>query len=309
MLSANNMKKGLLIIFIFTSTLVFANQIDNLDSSKDVEEFAKKVYPKFTKYKWSKFKIISTEKVKEKISCKDEYDLFGMKNWEKIDITNDGLTDLILTVYWGRIFYSYAIVDTGNNNFKIYRLSKNVFDNCELFKPIKKNDLNYLKIHIKKQEEVGLMEYEELIIKDTLIFKFQEFIELNKNPINYKIREIEFQTSGCYGTCPVFNFKLNYKGNNEFNGQAYIKHEGKSEGKIPVKLFNQIHELLEYIEVNKLKDNYSVAWTDDQTSTLSIRFDDNSVKKIKDYGMIGTFGLMAVYSKLIEIGEEPVWRK
>ena len=296
------MKKGLLIIFIFTSTLLFSNQIDSLNSSKDVEEFAKKIYPKFTEFKWSKFKIISTEKVKEKVSCKDEYDLLEMKNWEKIDITNDGLTDLILTAYWGTTLYSYAIVDKGNNNFKIYTLSKNVFNNCELFKPIKKNGLNCLKTYIKKREEIGLMEYEELIVKDTLVFKFQEFTELNINLTNYKIKEIEFQTSGCFGSCPVFNIKINYKGNAEFNGQAYIKHKGKSERKIPINLFNEIKELLEYIEVKQLKDNYSVAWTDDQTSFLTIRFNDNSTKKIRDYGMIGTFGLMAVYSKLIEIG-------
>ncbi|AQS93158.1 hypothetical protein BXQ17_03280 [Polaribacter sp. BM10] len=301
------MKKGLLIIFIFTSTFVSANQIDSLKSSKDVEEFAKKVYPKFTEFKWSEFKIISTEEIRAKISCKEGYDLLEMKNWEKVDITNDGKTDLILTAYWGTTLYSYAIVDRGNNNFKTYRLSKNVFGNCELFKPIKKDDLNYLKTYIKKQEEIGLMEYEELIIKDTLVFKFQEFVELNKNPTKYRIKEIEFQTSGCYGSCPVFNLKINYKGNAEFNVQAYIKHKGKSENKIPVNLFNEIQELLEYIEVKKLKDNYSVAWTDDQTSYLTIRFNDNSTKKIRDYGMIGTFGLMAVYSKLTEIGKETEW--
>lgn len=301
------MKKGLLIIFIFTSTFVSANQIDSLKSSKDVEEFAKKVYPKFTEFKWSEFKIISTEEIRAKISCKEGYDLLEMKNWEKVDITNDGKTDLILTAYWGTTLYSYAIVDKGNNNFKTYRLSKNVFGNCELFKPIKKDDLNYLKTYIKKQEEIGLMEYEELIIKDTLVFKFQEFVELNKNPTKYRIKEIEFQTSGCYGSCPVFNLKINYKGNAEFNVQANIKHKGKSENKIPVNLFNEIQELLEYIEVKKLKDNYSVAWTDDQTSYLTIRFNDNSTKKIRDYGMIGTFGLMAVYSKLTEIGKETEW--
>jgi hypothetical protein len=274
-----------------------------------VEEFAKKVYPKFTEFKWSKFKIISTEEVRAKISCKEGYDLLEMKNWEKVDITNDGKTDLILTAYWGTTLYSYAIVDKGNNIFKTYRLSKNVFDNCELFKSIKKDDLNYLKTYIKKQEEVALMEYEELIIKDTLVFKFQEFVELNKNPRKYKIKEIEFQTSGCYGSCPVFNLKINYKGNAEFNGQAYMKHKGKSEKKIPINLFNEIQELLGYIEVEKLTENYSVAWTDDQTSFLTIRFNDNSTKKIKDYGMIGTFGLMAVYSKLIEIGKETEWKK
>jgi len=303
------LKKGLLIIFIFMSTFVSANQIDSLKSSKDVEKFAKKVYPKFTEFKWSEFKIISTEEVRAKISCKEGYDLLEVKNWAKVDITNDGKTDLILTAYWGTTLYSYAIVDKGNNNFKTYRLSKNVFDNCELFKPIKKDDLNFLKTYIKKQEEVGLMEYEELIIKDTLVFKFQEFVELNKNPTKYKIKEIEFQTSGCYGSCPVFNLKINYKENAEFNGQAYIKHKGKSEKKIPINLFNEIQELLEYIEVKKLKDNYSVAWTDDQTSFLTIRFNDNSIKKIRDYGMIGTFGLMAVYSKLIEIGKETEWKK
>jgi len=56
--------------------------------------------------------------------------------------------------------------------------------------------------------------------------------------------------------------------------------------------------------VKELKNNYSVNWTDDQTSTLTIIFKDHSRKVIRDYGMQGTFGLSAMYTKLKKIGAE-----
>lgn len=303
------MRNKLLIILFFTSTFLFANQIDNLKTSKDVESFAKKVYPKFTEYDWEEFRIITTDSIANKVSCTKIYKNLNIKNWEKLDINNDGLTDLLLTVYWGVNLYTYIIIDQGDEEYKTQQLSSNVFETCELFKPILKNNFNYLKVYLKRQKSVGLMDYEDVILNDTLVYKFNEFIELNEKPSDYKVKEIEFQTSGCYGTCPIFNLKIDNNGNAKYNGQAYMKHIGKSKMKIPIKSFNELTELLEYIKVKELENNYAVPWTDDQTSTLKIYFEDNSVKIIKDYGLLGTFGLKAIYNKLIEIGKKTEWKK
>jgi hypothetical protein len=59
-----------------------------------------------------------------------------------------------------------------------------------------------------------------------------------------------------------------------------------------------------YIDVRSLEDNYAVNWTDYPTATLTVIFSDQSTKVIRDYGLQGTFGLSAVYSKMMEIATE-----
>ncbi len=61
--------------------------------------------------------------------------------------------------------------------------------------------------------------------------------------------------------------------------------------------------------INSTKDKYAVNWTDDQASILEITFDNGKVKKIYDYGLIGTFGLDRVYQLLFKLRENQKWTK
>ena len=56
-----------------------------------------------------------------------------------------------------------------------------------------------------------------------------------------------------------------------------------------------LYRLLNYIDIPSLSSDYSVPWTDDRTASLLIRFDEGRVKRIMDYGQIGTYGLVALY--------------
>ncbi len=56
-----------------------------------------------------------------------------------------------------------------------------------------------------------------------------------------------------------------------------------------------------------MNDYYEVNYTDAPTVTLDIFFENGTVKKIKDYGLSGTYGLSAVYSKLTKLGTETEW--
>ncbi|WP_131558222.1 DUF6438 domain-containing protein [Pedobacter frigidisoli] len=301
----NNFDKIFLVLLFIFSNQVFANEVDQLKTDSDVNEFVKNMNPDFAKDKYGKFKIRTTDSIAKHLSCDGIFKSWNIKNWEKADITNDGLTDLVFIAYWYD-YISYALIDIGNNTFKLFRFSKSPFENCELVKPIKIGKNNYLKLYRKTSEIDTLNKqpfiYKTVVIIDTLVFKFNDFIELNKPYyVKSEIESIEINTGYCFGSCPSFNLILYKDSRANFEGIGYTKQLGKSSKRLSPEIFKELSESIQYININSLKDNYAVNWTDDQTATLTITFKDKSKKQIRDYGMQGTFGLSAIYAKLMNI--------
>jgi hypothetical protein len=308
------MKKTAQIIIILISNLIFGNKIDELKTTKEVEDFIKFTNPDFAKerfknYDYGTFRIESNDSIFSKIKCSKVFNINEINNWEKIDLNNDGLTDLLfISHYYG--YSQYAIIDKGKDSFQLIRLLDN-FDSCEFIKTIKVQNKNQIKIRKAVMRAFGdIRSYsaEDSFTIDTLTYKFGTFIELNsKSQIKSDINSIEIKTSGCYGICPSFELKIFENGNMEFNGLMYTKFNGKAKSKLDLKKLTEIEELINYIEIKKLKDNYSVRWTDDQTINLKITFKDGTTKNIEDYGLRGTYGLKTLYEKLIEIGVKTEW--
>lgn len=296
---------------IIFSNIAFGNKIDELKTNKDVETFIKTVAPEFVRKVWKNFdrgnfRIVSTDSIYAKLNCQKIFNQSEINNWEKVDINNDGLTDLLfIPHYYG--YSQYAIIDEGNNNFKLTRFNID-FDICEYVKPIKvrgKNELRIRKVNLPFHFDDNIEKYTEV---DTLTYKYDSFIELNyKVNIDNKIKSVEIKTNYCLGTCPVFKLTINKNGVAEFDGEEFTKFKGKSKKQFDPKKINEIFDLLNYIEIKKLKDYYEVNYTDASTATLEIFFEDGSIKKIKDYGLSGTYGLSALYSKLTKLGTETEW--
>lgn len=308
------MRKSVIILVLIFSNHVFGNKIDELKTTKEVENFIKIVNPKFAKvrpdFDRGNFRIESNDTICSKLKCSEIFNANEIKNWEKIDINNDGLTDLLfISHYYG--YSQYAIIDKTNDSFELIMLINN-FDSCEFIKTIKVQDKNQIwirKMIMRPFDYISNNPKEENVKIDTLTYKFDSFIELNNKKVRkIEIKSIEIKTSGCYGTCPVFELKIDNIGNAFFNGLYYTKFNGKSISKINSSKLNELNQLINYIEIRKLKDKYSVNWTDDATINLKIVFKDGSVKEIEDYGLAGTYGLTALYNKLIKIGTETDWK-
>lgn len=300
----NTYTRLLIIILLLFSKQAFSNKINSLKTDKDVEEFLKTLNKDFAKD--NKFKIQPTEIIAKRLDCDGVFKQFEMKNWEKTDITNDGLTDLVFIADWYG-FLSYALIDNGNNSFSFFRFSKNSFENCEFVKPIRIGSKNYLKIFRKTYEPDTAnnqpFNYKSAQVFDTLTYLFNSFIELNHTgQKSIEIESIEINTSYCFGTCPSFNLKLIKNGMATFEGIGYTEQNGKSSKRLSPETFKELAALATYIDIKGLRNNYAVNWTDDQSVILKIIFKDKSIKTIKDYGMQGTFGLSAIYSKLMKIG-------
>ena len=148
-----------------------------------------------------------------------------------------------------------------------------------------------------------------------LTFKYGDFVEYNSNPKSYSIEKIEYQTTMCYGTCPKFYISILKDKSSIFKAEAYnreLRNPKEIKGVFNTTLsdtsFLEIINLLNYIDFPNLNDNYAVGWTDDQTCTLTITYDNGQTKAIKDYGLIGTYGLDKLYQLLFDLRFNQNWK-
>lgn len=157
-------------------------------------------------------------------------------------------------------------------------------------------------------------------ISKNLVYKYNSFTEYNKSPIDNTIEKIEFSAGPCFGTCPIYKLTINNNKSSTFFAEQYnfsedIIHdsipanEGFFKGKINDKEYNQLVNLLNYIDFKNLKNNYAVGWTDDRSATLIITYNNGKTKEIYDYGMSGTYGLKAIYSILGDMRFKQKWEK
>lgn len=295
---------------IFISILIFASQIvlgqkvlskiDSISSNEEVEKFIHSLIKKK-----KEFTLIA--------------DSANTQPFYKTDFDNNGLTDLLAigslptgyTMSKGRdsIIYSFdtfIVMNFGKDSVKMMSLGKGLMPDFEL--PKITND-TILTLGQKK-----------------LIFKFGNFIEFNPRPKIYKIKKIEYQTSPCYGTCPVFSIQIKedklgiFKAENHnsktgvsiidyLDDKASLKEtRGTFKAVISDDAYSNIVDLLNYIDFPSLDENYSVNWTDDQSCFLKITYDSGKKKKISDYGLIGTYGLDRLYELIFELRFNQKWK-
>jgi hypothetical protein len=227
------------------------------------------------------------------------------------------LTDLLVMLYWYD-YGVYVIIDKGNNKYDFLTLSSNIFEKCELAKPLKIKDRPLLE-PMKTRDRQLLLFYEKKATHlanktsqvsqlDTLIYRAGDFVEMNASPANYAIDSIIFKTGYCFGSCPVFTISIDKNGNATYLAETYNPKMGTFSATISHEKLNEIVDLVNYLAVENLNNDYQVSWTDSQTSWLRIRFSDGHYKEIRDYGMIGTFGLRLIYGKFFSLRTTENWK-
>ncbi len=326
-----------LIFFLFNSKFYFCqnriySKIDSLETEQQVQNFVRTSIKKdsaFAKFELRKISDFNTHTVSDLIK-KTADSLKINKNFYKGDFDNNGFTDLIIIGDDGSCsgmkplenggYESYScdfsvlcILDLGDR-FMVKNLQQNHQD--EVIPYISKiNNRDYIKVFYEESnfDSFGFM---NKISSKILSFKFDDFIEYNPNVKHLDVQRIIFETSGCFGTCPIFKLEISKFGNAKFIAESYNfseRYSRKPEGTFITFLnFISLQELfgiLDYISFSDLKNDYAVHWTDDQTSTLTIIYDDGKIKSIRDYGLVGTYGLKLLYKKLFDLRFNQNWKK
>ncbi len=246
--------------------------------------------------------------------CKRTANSLGInKAFYKGDFDGNQLTDLLVTGdFYG--FNIFTVLSFENDSLGLNQLTRSHSQECA-FPKIKDDSI----IEYYYQPYNGFAK-EDKPGKKLLVYKFDDFVELNESPVNHKIDKIEFETGPCFGTCPIFSLTLQenkksrfkaiaYNFNDDWQKRDWNKNEGEFQTNLNKESWDELIEILNYIDFENLKNSYAVNWTDDQSVELKIYYDNGKVKEINDYGLIGTFGLSILYHKLFEIRKNQDWKK
>ncbi len=292
-------------ISLFLSVAIsntFANKIDDLKTSEDVENL---IHSLDKKYK--DFSVLETSSLYFNTLQQQTATALGVKNWQKADLDNNGLMDLLVYGRWSSELYLIAIMDDGKK-LNVHSLTQSPFGEL-LFPVIKKKEKETLLVLYKGCDYCRGKENK---ITDTipLIYKFNDFIEQNAVASPYRIDKIKFSTTACFGTCPVFELEINANRTAKYNAIEYNEDQkGTFTAKIDTANYNSIIQLLDYVDFPGLKNNYAVGWTDYPTCNMEITYDNGQVKKIEDYGEQGTYGLSMIYAKFFSLRDNQKWKK
>ncbi|AZA93179.1 Uncharacterised protein [Chryseobacterium nakagawai] len=292
----------------------FPSNVDSLKTEKEVENLINSIIKAHEPIKIKKIADFQEEDGPNNF-CKRIADSLEInQSFYTADFDLNGYTDLM--AFGDHYDFSiFIVMNYGKNSLKVNRLTRRSFQNCTF--PKIKNDSIIQYYYMSEPDLDSDNKQKPKLMKKDLIFKFGDFIEYNENPNSYSIEKIEYQTGSCFGTCPKFYISIDKNRNGLFKAEYYNINDAKSNQEIVGTFktlitktnYDEIIHLLNYIDFPKLQDRYSVNWTDDHSSTLKITYNNGKIKEIKDYGLIGTYGLDRVYSLLFDLRFNQDWKK
>lgn len=271
--------------------------IDDIVTGDDVDRFMHRLD---TSLKFYSDRVVDMNDSLSRLRA-DEH---GLVPWAKVDLDHNGYTDLLVMGSAHRYEHFWLVLDYGHGKYEWKGIrGPNQSWPDEGFHLASIDGQTYI-IHMGLTEYNGI---EQLRI-DTLVYHSRSLVEVNRTPNMRGISHIQFSTDGCYGTCPIFSLDINGDGAATFVADSYNDLKGTFQGVIDTGAFVELIELIQYIDITRLQDQYAVDWTDDRTCVLSVCFDDGTRKTIEDYGAQGTYSLSHLYELLHELRETQAWR-
>jgi len=312
------------IVLLFLANSLFANKIDSLKSDEEIVKFISKLALK--DYNPSIYNIsLKRTSSPDETHCQSLFFKCDTKSWRKIDFNLDNLTDLfaIVSLKYKKDKTSFdifiAIIDDGKGAFIVHQIDDDFLTLCHVAKVVS-DDYQPTIIfgHYKKVYTMDSLfnsdvpfannpKFNYVRANDTLIYKYESFIELNKSSSHKKVKSIYFETGFCFGECPVFNMTIYEDGSAKYIAKQYNSKSGDFKTIISKDKMNVMLGLINYLNITKLGNVYSVDATDNPTCKLKIFFTDGTSKQIYDYGEKGTFGLKRLYRLIFELRDNQKW--
>lgn len=333
-----------LVVFVFSScnkkaefvkAEIKLSEIDSLKTDEAIEGLIGNVdslYKKIELRRIQDFQFDYGNVSKDSIfKCLAKREGVGFK-FQRADFDNNGFTDLLVVannktytaenttvdmeVEFSEEYNTVVLMNFGNNKYKLFDVSeekyywvipKVVIEDSQAFLKVYKPKLYYTKERVKREESAA-----------TLTFKFGDFVEYNPKPVHYGIEKVEFYTRMCAGECPIFKINISKDRKARMVAQHfnYSKFWSKGEyveggysAEIKEKDFDDLCQLLCYIDFPNLKNDYRLPSSHHQDGTLKITYNNGKVKTINDFGLVGTYGLKKVYDEFFKLRFNQEWKK
>lgn len=295
---------------ISAQTTRHPNHIDSIQSAQEIEALLVKIKNSYFQYFKVNTGMTFPDSLNQKIS-----DSLHVQPWTKADFDNNGLTDILVVGSIYNEFILLCVLDEGNNKYKFMFLTNHATGEYAFPVVKSENDTSAIEyVYFLQSADPYDDARSKTRAKATLVYKSGGFTEENKQPAIHSIEKISYSTTGCFGSCPVFNLEILADRSSSWHAERYNKInteqvKGNFTAIIDVSKYNELTDMINYLDFENLKDNYSIPWSDNPSSTLTITYDNGKTKTIHDYGLQGTFGLSTLYKLLSNLRENQQWRQ
>lgn len=326
------MKRIIFIIiqFIFINCYSQSNESNVLKNKTKLEKYVRENGKRFAKFELKKIQDFAPETDAQDSICTRIGDSLKINEYYyKADFDNNGLVDFLLIGDDHNCdesrsircnFCSLVLMSFPKDSVKMHNI--NLGDGCFVPKIAQKNNQTVLQIYNRRR---GVLSAKgNNVEQHTLIYKCDGFIDYNKRPVKHSIEKIEFSTSGCYGTCPVFSLVIDKERNSTFFAERFNfgteeenmkkmssffnnNREGTFKTVMTEENYNQILALLEYMNFANFQNKNMLYEEDSGSSILKITYDNGKEKIIEDYGIVGSYSLRKLYELLFELRINQKW--
>ncbi len=290
------------------------NYIDSIENAVQIENLLIKTGGnKYENYK------VNIDLSFPSSECKKVCDSLKIKAWQKGDFNNDGNSDILFSARNGNNYFVLCIITEGKNKYEIIPITRELSSysqgSCAVVHYSNlKTSIDYY--YFRSVYDPKNTYPKPAFIKTQLVYEYGDFIEVNNNPYQHAIEKIIFTQSKGNFESPAYNLSITNDKSAiwAWDSKYYNVVKGKEvKGSYETKLINYNYsyliQLLNYIDFENLDNNYSVPWTDDLSCVIMITYDNGKVKRISDYGCMGTFGLQRTYKILFKLWDTQDWHK
>lgn len=218
---------------------------------------------------------------------------YSTNSFYKLDINNDGLTDLVISSAKGVLFF--AILDNGNNTFSIVSLSSFWKYDVNYSTPFRQPLINIL----RRGNSTILVTQEQHWDSDTLYGRGRtdslicikgEWAEYSAHPDTLQIAHIKIDVDDLF--LDEIHVDLDSSGKLMYN---YSADRPNRFGKMSKTGFAKISAAINYLGFSHYRSHFQKSCDDCGSLTMVVTYANGNVKTIKDHGMAGTFGLEHLY--------------
>lgn len=123
-----------------------------------------------------------------------------------------------------------------------------------------------------------------ILVLSLVIFSLQSIFAQEQAPLEEITNDvvISFEATRCYGTCPVFSFKIYEDGTGRYIGKEYVEKEGIYETKVSSDDMEELVEIFEKYDFWEFKNRYTEHVSDLPTIYVYLSHEGKQ-KKVTDY--------------------------
>ena len=236
------------------------------------------------------------------------------------DFDNNGKTDLLFNGYID--YYPtnalcsrvcLVILDMGKDSFQIKELTLSTIE-LLVAKTLMIDGRPYIQT-LKIQDEYNAELKKNVLRKtvNTLAYVFNSFIE-RSTLHDYAIQQVKYCVDPAMIGFDGFTMTISADSIILMAGKSRIPECATDSGgryavKLDPRVQIRIFGILNYINFPDLKNEYTVNADDDLDGYIQVVYNNGEIKRIHDYGRIGTFGLKVLQDAFFELRKTQPWTR